>query len=425
MKTIQVNSVPGFRFRQEIGNGTHTVICDLDVTSGGTNAGLDPKDHTLGGLGACTAMTIKIVADANKWQLDGISVKITQTDKPNPADSKKKIYIIAEEIEVRANLTQLQLDKLKAAAKKCPVYLLMTEQKEVEATITQVSPAAPSTPSTTAPQTAPVKTESPSGSEPQKSMPSKGEISKRFGDSAQSYADSVGHAKGADLAIVVNMLNPRPHMVVLDVATGAGHTAVTVSPFVRKVVATDLTQPMIDQTKKLAAARGVPNLEAQVADVENLPFANASFDAVTVRIAPHHFLDIKKAMAEIARVLVAGGVFVMEDSCAPESARQDKFINDLEKLRDPTHVRSYTKNEWKRLLADAGLKVVRLRHYRKEHDVADWIERSGLPQAEQNKVWEAFANAPSWARKKFAITFKDGRALSYSDDKVILRAVKS
>jgi ubiquinone/menaquinone biosynthesis C-methylase UbiE len=254
--------------------------------------------------------------------------------------------------------------------------------------------------------------------------PTKEEVSRQFGRTAEAYARSAGHASGADLGILLKLLAPSCDMKVLDVATGTGFTAAAVAPFVREVVATDLVPEMIAQTEKLVKARGLANVKTSACDVEALSFADASFDAVTVRIAPHHFLDIEKALAEIARVLRPGGVFVMEDSCAPEARRSDRFINALEKLRDPTHVRSYTKREWKTMLATAGLKVVRLRNYRKQHDIADWVERSGLPAEEQAQVHAAFAGAPAWARKAFSIVDRDGHAVSYSDDKVILRALK-
>lgn len=171
---------------------------------------------------------------------------------------------------------------------------------------------------------------------------------------------------------------------------------------------------------------GITNFEACVCDVEALEFPDASFDAVTVRIAPHHFLDIEKAVREIARVLKPGGVFVMEDSCVPESSALDGFINRLEKLRDATHVRSYSKTEWRRFLSDAGLRFVRLRNYRKTHDVKDWVERTGsLTADEQAAVYRAFAEAPQNARRHFAIQYDSGGvATKYTDDKVILKAVK-
>ena len=254
--------------------------------------------------------------------------------------------------------------------------------------------------------------------------PTKEDVKGQFGRNARSYASSKGHASGDDLDIVLKLLSPQKEMHVLDIATGAGHTACKVAPFVRSVLAGDLTPEMIEQTRLLAAARNLSNVEATVMDVEDLPAAGGSFDAVTCRIAPHHFLDIEKALSEIARVLKPSGIFLLEDSCAPSAARQDRFINDLERLRDPTHVRSYTASQWKAMLASAGFKIERLRNYKKRHDVAEWLSHAGLTHEKESLVLAAFAAAPLFARRQFEIAYQGDRALSYADNKLIVRAIK-
>lgn len=255
-------------------------------------------------------------------------------------------------------------------------------------------------------------------------MTTKEEVSRQFGKNARQYALSPGHARGADLKIVFDLLKPEPFMRVLDVATGAGHTAAMVAPYVKHVTAVDLAQGMIDETEKLFAERGIANADARVMDVEALQFPDASFDAVTCRIAPHHFIDIGKAVSEISRVLKQGGIFVLEDSCAPGAKRLDRFINDLERIRDHTHVRSYTKAQWKAMLYQCGLFVTVTRNYRKTHDVTEWMDHVSLDEDGRKLTLAAFAAAPDWARKHFKIVFEGDRAVSYTDDKVILKAVK-
>lgn len=246
----------------------------------------------------------------------------------------------------------------------------------------------------------------------------------RFGKHAEGYATSQGHAAGADLAIVLELLKPQPHWHVLDVATGAGHTAALVAPHVESVVASDISPGMLNQAARGFAAKGLHNASTVLSDVEQLAFAAESFDAVTSRIAPHHFYDIKAAVAEMARVLKPEGVLVIEDNIAPQAKRLDRFINDLEKARDNTHVRSYTKSEWRSMLIDAGFRVVRIRNYRKKHDIAEWVGRSELTETEKQALYDTFASAPDWARKRFVIEYVDGVAVSFMDEKLILRAVK-
>ena len=256
-------------------------------------------------------------------------------------------------------------------------------------------------------------------------MPTKEDVSRQFGRNAGAYATSKGHAQGTDLNILLSLLNPKRDWKVLDVATGAGHTAIHVAPYVNSVVATDLTPEMIAETEKLMAARGITNATAQVMDVEALGFADAGFDAVTCRIAPHHFIDINKALREIARVLPSSGVFVVEDSFAPQAARLDKWINDLERLRDATHVRSYTKAQWRTMLNHAGFRVLKSRNYRKRHNIAEWMDNAGLGEEGQQAVIGVFRLAPTWARKHYEIEYDGADPIAYTDDKVLFHAVKN
>lgn len=69
----------------------------------------------------------------------------------------------------------------------------------------------------------------------------KADVARQFGRTSHNYAVSPGHAQGNNLAILLRLLEPQPDMHVLDVATGAGHTASAVAPHVRLVTAVDLT----------------------------------------------------------------------------------------------------------------------------------------------------------------------------------------
>ena len=250
-------------------------------------------------------------------------------------------------------------------------------------------------------------------------------VAERFGRASHDYLRSSTHAGGTDLDVLMELLDPAPSMTVLDVATGAGHTAVRIAPRVAGVVAVDLAADMIERTRELARERGVTNLAARVMDVENLEFADGRFDAVTCRIAPHHFTDIASALGEIHRVIRPGGRFVLEDSCVPVDPLLDAYLNDVERLRDPTHLRSFSEPEWRAMLEAVGFTVAAVTQVRKLHVIEDWLRTAGLSAGDARPIYAAFAAAPAEAIAHFEIVSVDGVPVSYVDDKILIRADRS
>src|SRR5450759_419587 len=112
-------------------------------------------------------------------------------------------------------------------------------------------------------------------------------IQQQFGAHASGYATSAVHAQGASLARLVELTQPQRDWMVLDVSTGAGHTALAFAPRVARVIASDLTPQMLDAARKLASGRGITNIEFKPADALVLPFDDDTFDLVTNRIALH------------------------------------------------------------------------------------------------------------------------------------------
>jgi SAM-dependent methyltransferase len=122
-----------------------------------------------------------------------------------------------------------------------------------------------------------------------------------------------------------------------------------------------------------------------VSRAEELPFEDGSFDVVTCRIAPHHFEDIHKAIAEMARVTQR--LIVIEDNVFV-----DERVEEAERLRDPTHVRCYSEEEWKQMLSEAGLEVEQLERFERHPVVDDWLARVDTPPADAARVRELLAD---------------------------------
>jgi SAM-dependent methyltransferase len=163
----------------------------------------------------------------------------------------------------------------------------------------------------------------------------------------------------------------------VDVGTGVGHTLRRVAPSFRAAVGVDATREMLEAGVGVLAGAGVKNALLVQADATALPIASGSADVVTSRLAAHHFADAAGAFREIARILPAGGLFVLVDNYAPDDPGLQRFINEVETLRDPSHVRNHTVAGWRELLERAGL------HTTVDSDTAvtkltteNWLERS-------------------------------------------------
>lgn len=246
-------------------------------------------------------------------------------------------------------------------------------------------------------------------------------IKERFGETAAQYVESETHAAGPDLARLVELVAPMANGRLLDVATGGGHVALALAPHAGLMVASDLTHEMLKAAQSFITERGFPSVVYCAADAESLPFVDASFSAVTCRIALHHVSSLEKVLKEVYRVLCPDGCFGFVDSMVPDDVELADFLNRMEKFRDPTHVCSRTQEEWIDLLEAARLRVEVAEVFKKVHDFGAWAMRSlHLDAAGRGSLERAFLEAPSKASEYFRFNIADGRLLSYTDDKLLL-----
>ena len=144
----------------------------------------------------------------------------------------------------------------------------------------------------------------------------------------------------------------------LDVATGGGHTALCLVQLGWNVTAGDIAQRMLDNAKRLLNESGF-DLETRLFAAEEMPFDLQSFDLVTSRVAPHHFVSPAKFLFETARVLKPGGHFLLIDGSVPDDDPEtEEWLHQVEKWRDPSHGRYLSRKAWEKLATDAGLRIV-------------------------------------------------------------------
>ncbi|MEA2636788.1 MAG: hypothetical protein QOH92_3555 [Chloroflexota bacterium] len=243
----------------------------------------------------------------------------------------------------------------------------------------------------------------------------------RWEKAAEAYATGE-HKAGRELELVVEYAAPTGKERLLDIGTGAGHTALALAPRISDVVLTDPVDAMLATARRLFQAAGLWNAQFVRASAEQLPFPRASFDIVTTRLAAHHFDDVALAMSQVARVLRPGGIFIFVDTTAPEDPESAAYQDEVELLRDPTHRRIYTELQWITFCEEAGLHVEKQEVVRKAHDFEPWLERGGEDTATQQRVRTRFLNAPTAAVRDLEIVTLDGRVKSFTDRKLVLAA---
>lgn len=181
-------------------------------------------------------------------------------------------------------------------------------------------------------------------------------VKQQFGENAAFYLTHAPHAQGESLDRMLALTKPQPDWHVLDIATGGGHVAYTFAPHVARIWATDITDEMLSQVRDEAKKRALNNIRTAFAKAEMLPFDDAMFDLVTCRIAPHHFESIPAFLAETARVLKADGTLAVVDNVVPSGSVGD-YVNAFERFRDPSHLRSWTLEEWREAFTRAGFVI--------------------------------------------------------------------
>ena len=205
---------------------------------------------------------------------------------------------------------------------------------------------------------------------------------RRYSQFARRYVTSRTHAQGEELGRLVEIARPQPDWIVLDVATGGGHTALRFAPHVAQVIATDITPTMLEAAQAFIAGQGATNVAFRLADAEDLPFAGGTFDLVTCRIAPHHFADGPRFVRQGWRVLKKGGMLLVQDPALPEDEQAARYIDAFERLRDPSHNRAYAETEWVAMFQAAGFEIAHAEQIVKQHAFIPWAERQDCtPQA--------------------------------------------
>ena len=150
----------------------------------------------------------------------------------------------------------------------------------------------------------------------------KKQITQMFDNISTSY-DFLNHTLSLGMdniwrKIAIKKLSNNP-VTILDIATGTGDFAISASKYTNATITgIDISQGMLDVGVEKIAKKGLTNrIKLQLADSENLPFKNNSYDAITAGFGVRNFEDLNKGLSEMYRTLKSGGIVAILEPSAP------------------------------------------------------------------------------------------------------------
>ena len=230
-------------------------------------------------------------------------------------------------------------------------------------------------------------------------------VQSQFDPRAAAYLTSAVHSAGPDLELAkVLVAHGVPAAAqALDIGCGAGHLSFALAPHVAHLVAVDPSPSMLAAVSRTAAARQLRQIETRQGTAESLPFADGTFQLACTRYSAHHWTRIEKAVRELSRVLAPGGHALVIDTLGQEDPLVDTFMQSMELLRDPSHVRNRSQAEWRSLMQSAGLSELEHAEWPTRLDFASWVERMRTPAERVAVIRSLQDGAPREVRQALRI----------------------
>ena len=225
----------------------------------------------------------------------------------------------------------------------------------------------------------------------------------QFNNQAKFYSSSKTFSTGESLDILSNLFNKKKFKSGLDIGTGAGFAAFELSKSCEKVEATDISEGMINEAKKIMKERKINNLNFNICSAEELNYRDKEFDIVTCRTAAHHFLDVEKFCSEVHRVLKDEGEFIIVDTITSDQIKLNNWHQEVELIRDKSHIKNLSLIEWKSILKISKFSFLDIIQSRVTMNLNDWMERSGTSDKDKKILKDKFQNSDEKIKSFFGI----------------------
>lgn len=228
-------------------------------------------------------------------------------------------------------------------------------------------------------------------------------VERQFSPRAGDYVTSAVHARGEDLDRLAAWTREHRPARVLDLGCGGGHVSFTAASHAGQVVACDPSAAMLAAVAAEAKRRGLGNIETREGRAEQLPFDAGAFDLVVSRFSAHHWRALDPGLAEARRVLRPGGAAIFIDTASPAEALLDTWLQTIELMRDPSHVRNWSVREWTAALQAAGFDPGTPFLMRRRLEFSAWVQRMATPAAMVAAIRSLQEQMPGEARRHFEV----------------------
>jgi len=242
---------------------------------------------------------------------------------------------------------------------------------------------------------------------------------KQFGKQAEIYSKATIFVDGFHLSKIVEQSGVKKNHRVLDIATGSGFLALEFAEKGNFVVGCDITREMLTYARKKQKMFGLDDLDLLLSDVESLPFPDQAFDIVSCRFAFHHFPNPEKALREMKRVCRESIVLV--DGVSSQDCEKSRFHNEIEKMRDPSHVRIYSLSEIQKMFVDIETEIKDISHWDIPQDFEEWIKRAGTDEVNAGTIRRLITESIGDDSTGLRVRLDNGR-LGFAYDTIILIA---
>lgn len=211
-------------------------------------------------------------------------------------------------------------------------------------------------------------------------------ILEQFTKQAIPFAQLSGHYSSMEMLLAMSEVCQNDN--VLDVACGPGLVAIEFAKKSNHVTGIDITEKMIEEAHKKQKNEKITNVTWEIGDVTSLPYSDNSFSIVVTRYSFHHFMEPEIVLNEMIRVCKPNGKIMVIDVTVPKE-KNEKF-NKMEKLRDPSHTKALTPEEFQVLFSNPKLIDQKQSSYKVEMELEAQLKASFPNPGDDDKLRRIF-----------------------------------